>query len=53
MRISEHAFLRDLQHSKVKAKKSGEIAEICLSCRGKCKAAKRLVRCPGKERWNK
>jgi len=50
MKISEHNQLYNLQHSIRKVKKPEEVAEICLSCKGACKASKGLVRCGRKAR---
>lgn len=53
MRLNEHALLNRLQTTTVKRRKTEmvtEVASICLTCEGRCKASVSLVRCPTKER---
>jgi hypothetical protein len=45
VRIREHGFLLHLQKSRTKVKPVQEIAAICVSCPGRCKAEKGLKVC--------
>lgn len=52
MKLREYGFLIHLQDSKTKVKPVKEVANICLDCSGKCKAAKGLIKCGLKVKFN-
>lgn len=50
MKIREHGFLLSLERQRTKVKQITEIAAICVSCPGRCKAEKGLKVCGYKTR---
>ena len=54
MKIVEHVELRNLSMQKPrKIRKPDQIAELCVTCKGQCKAPAGLYKCPARDKWNK